>query len=125
MNETLQNETQIIPREEWATFADDFTKLHAGCNATLEMIGSEVGDQIAAENLPFVGLNMALKGSDKGYLMLMLGTEPPHHIERLIAGPQSLEVHVTPDGETILQIKADDEPTMLLHLTRLTALPAP
>ena len=119
------NETQNIDRSEWATFAEDFSKQHAGESATLEMVGSDVGDQYAAENLPFVGMTLEAKGSDAGYLTLMLGTEGKDHMERLIAGPQSLEVHVTPNGETILQIKAADEPTMLLHLMPLVALPAP
>ena len=119
------NETQTIERGDWAAFAEDFSKQHAGESATLEMVGSDVGDQYAAENLPFVGMTLEAKGSDAGSLTLMLGTEGTDHMERLIAGPQSLEVHVTPNGETILQIKADDEPTLLLHLTPLTALPAP
>lgn len=119
------NETQTIERGDWAAFAEEFSEQHAGENATLEMVGTDVGDQYAAENLPFVGMTLEAKGSDAGSLTLMLGTEGPDHMERLIAGPQSLEVHVTPEGETILQIKADDEPTLLLHLTPLTALPAP
>lgn len=119
------NETQTIERGDWAAFAEDFSKQHAGESATLEMVGSDVGDQYAAENLPFVGMTVEAKGSDAGALTLMLGTEGPNHMERLIAEPQSLEVHVTPSGETILQIKAGDEPTLLLHLMPLVALPAP
>lgn len=119
------NQTQTIDRGDWAAFAEEFSKLHAGENASLEMIGTDIGDQYAAENLPFVGMTLETKGSAAGSLSLMLGTESKDHLERLIAGPQSLEVHLTPEGETILQIKADDEPTMLLHLTPLLALPAP
>lgn len=119
------NETLTIDRADWAAFAEEFSAQHAGENATLEMVGPDVGDQYAAENLPFVGMTLEAKGSDAGYLTLMLGTEGPDHMERLIAGPQSLEVHATPEGETILQIKAADEPDLLLHLTPLTALPAP
>ena len=119
------NETQEIERSEWAAFAEDFSKQHAGETATLEAIGIDAGDQYAAENLPFVGMTMERKGSDAGALVLMLGTEGADHMERLIAAPQSLQVHVTPDGETVLKIKADDEPDLLLHLLPLTALPAP
>jgi hypothetical protein len=119
------NETQTIERGDWAAFAEDFSKQHAGENATLEMVGSDVGDQYAAENLPFVGMTLEAKGSEAGSLTLMLGTEGTNHLERLVAGLQSLELHVTPDGGTVLQIKAADETTMLLHLAPLTALPAP
>ena len=119
------NETQTIERENWAAFAEDFSKQHAGETASLEMLGTDTGDQYAAENLPFVGMTLEAKGSDAGSLVLMLGTEGPDHLERFIAGPKSLEVHVTPDGETVLKIEADDEPTLLLHLQALAALPAP
>lgn len=119
------NLTQTIKRGDWVSFAEGFSKQHAGELAALEMVGLDSGDQYAAENLPFVGMTLETKGSDAGYLTLMLGTEGSDHLERLIAGLQSLEVHVTPDSETILQIKATDEPTMLLHLMPLTALPAP
>jgi len=119
------NQTQTIERGDWAAFAEEFSKLHAGENASLEMIGPDIGDQYAAQNLPFVGMTLEAKGSAAGSLTLMLGTEGNDHLERLIAGPQSLEVHLTPEGETILHIQAADEPTLLLHLTPLVALPVP
>ena len=121
----MDNQTQMIDKGDWAAFAEDFSKQHAGENATLEMVGNDVGDQYAAENLPFVGMSLEQKGSDAGSLVLMLGTEGEDSMERFIAGPQSLKVHVTPEGETVVEIEAEDEPTLLLHLTPLTALPAP
>ena len=119
------DQTQTIDKGNWAAFAEDFSKQHAGETATLEMVGSDVGDQYAAENLPFVGMSLESKGSDAGSLVLMLGTEGEDSMERFIAGPKSLQVHVTPEGETVVEIEAEDEPTLLLHLTPLTALPAP
>jgi hypothetical protein len=121
----MNNETQEIERSEWAAFAEEFTRQHAGESAALEMVGTDVGDQYAAENLPFVGMTLERKGSDAGALTLMLGTEGDDHLERLIAGLKSLKVHVTPAGETVLEIKADDEPTLLLHLQTLPALSSP
>ena len=121
----MDNQTQIIDTSEWAAFAEEFSKQHAGASATLEMLGTDLGDQYAAENLPFVGMTLEQKGSDAGSLVLMLGTEGRDSMERFIAGPKSLQVHTSPDGETVLQIEAADEPTLLLHLIPLTALPAP
>ncbi len=121
----MNNDTQEIERGEWAAFAEKFSKQHEGATATLEAVGSDVGDQYAAENLPFVGMTLERKGSDAGALTLMLGTEGADHLERLIAAPQSLRVHVSPNGETVLEIKADDEPTLLLHLQTPKELSAP
>ena len=121
----MDNNTQNIERGEWAAFAEEFSKQHAGATASLESVGADEGDQYAAENLPFVGMTLESKGSAAGSLVLMLGTESADHIERLIAAPQSLMVHVTPVGETVLEIKASDEPTLLLHLQARKELPAP
>ncbi len=120
----MNNDTQNIERGEWAAFAEDFSKQHQGAIASLESVGVDDGDQYAAENLPFVGMTLESKGSAAGSLVLMLGTEGASHIERLIAAPQSLMVHVTPDGETVLEIKADDDPTLLLHLQAPKEAPA-
>jgi len=121
----MNSDTQEIERGEWAAFAEDFSKRHQGTTASLESVGADEGDQYAAENLPFVGMTLESKGSAAGSLVLMLGTEGAAHIERLIAAPQSLRVHVSPNGETVLEIKAADEPTLLLHLQTPKELPAP
>ena len=120
----MNKDTQEIERGEWAAFAEEFSKQHAGVTASLESIGADEGDQYAAENMPFAGMTLESKGSAAGSLVLMLGTEGASHIERQIAAPQSLRVHVTPAGETVMEIKADDEPTLLLHLQAPKEIPA-
>ena len=112
----MSNDTSDIGRGEWAAFAEDFSKRHQGATASLESVGADDGDQYAAENLPFVGMTLESKGSAAGSLVLMLGAEGSDHMERLIAAPQSLRTHVSPNGETVLEIKAEGEPTLLLHL---------
>lgn len=121
----MDNQTQIIEKNDWAAFAEEFSKQHAGETAVLEMLGDDVGDQYAAENLPFVGMTLESKGSSAGSLVLMLGTEGKDSMERFVAGLQSLQMHTSPDGETVLKIEAEDEPALLLHLAPLTALPTP
>ena len=121
----MSKDTQNIERGDWAAFAEDFSKQHQGATATLESVGADDGDQYAAENMPFVGMTLESKGSAAGSLVLMLGTEGADHIERLIAAPQSLRVHVSPNGETVMEIKADDEPTLLLHLQAPKETPTP
>lgn len=112
----MNNDTQEIAQADWATFAADFTKEHQGKMATLEALDTDLGDQYAAENLPFVGITMETKGSDAGALIITLGTEEADTLERHVQSPKSLQVHAT-DAETVLQIQSSgDEPTFLLHL---------
>ena len=121
----MNNDTQEVERGEWAAFAEDFSKRHQGTTASLESVGADEGDQYVAENLPFVGMTLESKGSAAGSLILMLGTEGASHIEHPVAAPQSLRLHVSPGGETVLEIKAADAPTLLLHLQAPKELPAP
>ena len=112
----MNNDTQEIAQADWATFAADFTKEHRGKRATLEALDTDIGDQYAAENLPFVGITLETKGSDTGALIITLGTEEADTLERHMQSPKSLQVHAAP-AETVLQIQANgDEPTFLLHV---------
>ncbi|CAN5438101.1 hypothetical protein BH20ACI3_BH20ACI3_19140 [soil metagenome] len=37
--------TQEIPRDEWKTFLDTFSRQHEGWLATLEVLGTDIGAQ--------------------------------------------------------------------------------
>ncbi len=112
----MNNDTQEIAQADWAAFAADFTKEHRGKMATLEALDTDMGDQYAAENLPFVGITLETKGSDTGALVITLGTDEADTLERSVQSLHSLRVHAT-GAETVLQIKSSsDEPTFLLHL---------
>ncbi len=112
----MNNDTQEIAQADWATFAAEFTKEHRGKIATLEALDTDLGDQYAAENLPFVGITLETKGSDSGALIVTLGTEETDTLERSVQSLKSLRVHAT-EAETVLQIQSNgEEPTFLLHL---------
>ena len=42
-------QTREIPREQWIRYFDDFSKNHEGWIVTLEVIGSDIGDQEEAK----------------------------------------------------------------------------
>ena len=121
----MENE-QEIEQSQWAAFAEEFTRHHAGETASLESLSSDAGDQLAAENLPFVGLTLETKGSAAGTFSLSLGTEENSHMDRTISGPRSLRLHQNAQtGATTLKVEAEDDEVLLLHLQPMTALPAP
>jgi hypothetical protein len=49
--------TESIPRDRWTTFFDHFSKDYRGSTAVLEVIGIDVGDQIAADEQVFNGIS--------------------------------------------------------------------
>ena len=48
--------TQEIPRDEWREFFDGFSRRHEGWLVTVEVLGSDIGAQVEAYELPLVGV---------------------------------------------------------------------
>ena len=116
--------TQQIPRNEWPAFFDSFSRQNEGALASLESLSADIGDQ-QTQTMPFQGISYESRGSDAGAIIIMLGTEADDHLERTISNPTT--VYLKPAGEagpTVLEIEADGEPTVLLHLAPAIALPA-
>ncbi len=116
--------TRELPREEWKPFLNEFSTLHQGEKASLEVIGDDVGDQEEANSLPFVGVSVDTKGSEAGAIMIMLGTEADDHLEHLIVTPTHLRIKVDGDLEQdVLEIEDEDGIKTILHLAPIERLP--
>lgn len=50
-----------IPRDEWVSFFNAFSRRHDEWLATVEVLGDDLGAQIEARSLRFVGINADLK----------------------------------------------------------------
>ena len=117
--------TQAISRDEWPAFFDAFSRQNEGALATLETLSDDTGDQ-QTQALPFQGISFDKNGSDAGAIIVMLGTDASSHVERIIPTPTA--VYLKPAGEAgpaVLEILADGEPTVLLHVQPTVALPNP
>src|SRR6266436_766253 len=64
-----------IPRDQWKTFLDEFSKRNQLRPTRLEIIGEELGAQEEEELLPFVGISFERKGSAAGSVEIILGGE--------------------------------------------------
>lgn len=116
--------TREITAQEWRPFFDVFSKQHPGTTATVEVIGSDVGAQEEARKLPFVGISLDAKGSERGSITVMLGTEPDDHVEHLIEHPVHVWLLTGDDGESdALEIEAADSTKTIVQLQPLPALP--
>jgi hypothetical protein len=108
--------TQEIPREEWKTFFDTFSRQHEGWLATLEVLGTEIGAQKEARDLPLEGITAALEGTSPGTIAISLGKTPEDHVTHTISGPSRVWLEQTSEGaNAALEIESADEVKTLLR----------
>ena len=108
--------TREIPRTEWTSFFNDFSRKHEGHGVTLEVFGPEIGDQLEERDFFLSGISAETEnGRDK--IEIMIGGSPDRHLTHVIAKPTKVGFEKTlPGTKGALQIKSADGTTALLHL---------
>lgn len=109
--------TQQIDKSEWADFFDGFTKALPGKRAEVEVASLDLGDQIAADWLPFVGITYDPKDD-----LIEIALEGLDH---MIRRPQ--EVHVDYDVGSLISLEVvnGDGVREIIKLKDPVALSAP
>ena|SRR5579862_243856 len=114
--------TREIAQSEWTAFLDAFSKEHQGLTATVQVVSPDVGVQEAAQGMPFAGISADTKGSQKGSITILLGTEADDHAEHRIEAASrvwvkadggsdgdAMEIEANDGSKTILQLHAPEE----------------
>jgi hypothetical protein len=87
----MASETQELPRETWTSYFDEFSKNLGTIEATIEVAGRDLGDQIAAERLVLTGITFDHKDD-----VLVIGLDAPggdpEEYEHLVEHPQRILV---------------------------------
>jgi hypothetical protein len=111
--------TMEIPKNEWLNFFDIFSRQHEGWLATLEIAGSDVGDQIEAQQYWFSGISFDPKGTGRDSIDIELGADPNRHVNHLVARPASVALMLSDAGaHEGLNIESEDgTKTILLFRT--------
>lgn len=109
--------TREIPRNEWKIFFDNLSRKQEGWEATLEVFGPEIGDQVEERHMFLAGMTAEL--SDAGdKIEIMMGGNPSGHLTHIVNAPIQVHLQQTHVGvDAALQIKAADGTTTLLHLS--------
>ncbi len=108
--------TREIPREQWRSFLDDFSKQHRGQKATVEVLDQDRGDQHEADGLTFVGISADEKAGEN-VIAVMVGDKPERHEERLINKPA--HVRVRDEGrQASIEIEPSDGPKTLVRFEK-------
>ena len=115
--------TQEIPRGEWPTFLDRFSRQHEGWLATLEVLAIDIGAQEQARDLPFEGITATSRDSTSETIAISLGKTPEDHVTHTISEPTRVWLDQTPAGaNAALEIESADKVKTLLRFR--SALPA-
>jgi hypothetical protein len=115
--------TQEIPRDEWTTFLDTFSRQHEGWLATLEILGTDIGAQQEARDLPLEGISIGSSDGAPKTITISLGKVPEDHIAHTITEPTRVWLEQTSEGaNAALEIEsADDVKTLLRFRSPLPA----
>ena len=110
--------TREIPRAEWKSYFDEFSRTRFDEMVTVELIFSPQSDpQYALMHQPLVGISFAETGSEAGTIEIMVGgettdslthtvTNPVHVYHKNAAGLISDEVN----PEEVLEFTSSDAP---------------
>jgi hypothetical protein len=111
--------TQQIPREMWPTFFKNLSQKQEGWEVSLEVLSSDIGDQIEERHMFLTGLTAELsnEASRPDKIVMMLGGTPAHHLTHTVTAPTEVTLQQTDLGiDSVLEIKSADGTTNLLHL---------
>ena len=108
--------TQEIPRPEWNNFFDSFSRQHEGGLATLEVLGTEIGAQEEAHELPLEGVSIGSGINEPETIAISIGRTPDDHISHTITKPEHVWLEQTDEGaDAALEIESADATKTLLR----------
>ena len=112
-------QTREITREQWIKYFDDFSKNHEGWVVTLEVIGSDLGDQEEASGLPLVGISADVKDRENR-IEIIVGGRPDADVTRFIDTPKSVWVKESGiPGDEAVEVESEDGTKTLLNFHRV------
>ena len=113
---TNDMETREIPRSEWRSFFDVFSRQHEGWLATLEIFGQEIGAQAEHGELPLKSVTLTPVVGKSEAITINLGKVPEDHIKHTVIEPTHVWIVQTSEGaNAALEIESADETKTLLR----------
>jgi hypothetical protein len=118
MTATLQ-----IPREAWRPYFKELTGALGTVEATVEVVGRDVGDQVEHERLILTDITYD-EDSDTIIVGLQAAGPPAERIEHRIEHPQRVLVATgqPPPLEVVYDVEDGEQHQWLIHLERPPAL---
>lgn len=100
--------TREIDRNDWNAFFASFSRKHAGWLATVEVMVPKLGDQIAMQNLPLLGIELT-----DGEIEISVNG-PDRHSAHRIDAPRRVWLEQAEDGaDEALEIEGAGGTTLI------------
>jgi uncharacterized protein DUF5335 len=112
-------QTREIPREQWTRYFDNFSKNHEGWIVTLEVVGSDIGDQEEVNRLPLVGISADVKAHENR-IEIIVGGRPDAGVTRFIESPKHVWVkEPRMPGDEVIEVESEDGIKTLLNFNHV------
>lgn len=114
--------THEIPREGWREYFDTVAKLLPTVEATVEVIGYDLGDQFVGEHVLLTGMSYDHKDD-----VLVVGLDTPgglpEEAEHLVSNPRRVMVTGLGDGSTVIDVEDAERHQTIVRYHEVPALP--
>jgi hypothetical protein len=108
--------TQEIPRNQWNTFFDSFSRQHEGWLTTLELLNTDLGAQEEANELSFEGISLNSDNDESQAIVINLAKTPADHVSHMIDHPTHVWLERTDEGaDASLAIESEEDEKTLLR----------
>jgi Family of unknown function (DUF5335) len=109
-------QTREIPRNEWRSFFDAFSRQHEGWLATLEIFSSDMGAQEPVQDLPLEGVTVSVGADTDEEISISLGKTAAEHVTHNIEEPTHVWIEETAEGaNAALEVESKDQTKTLLR----------
>ena len=108
--------TRKLERREWQSFFDAASRALPAGTVELRVSGLDIGDQVAAEHLPLLGISFD-PSEDAVHVIA-------EALDHAISHPKAIYIEEEPSGLRIIEITDDEGRKQLIELTSAIALPA-
>jgi Family of unknown function (DUF5335) len=116
-------ETREIPRDEWRSFFDIFSRQHEGWRANLEVFGQELDVQHELRELPLKAISLTSTADNSEAITIELGKSSEDHVKHAVIEPTHVWLIRTPEGaNAALRIESADKTKTMLRF-RSAVLP--
>jgi len=104
-----------IPREQWMTFLDSFSRQHERWRVNVEVVTDGLGAHREVREKRLIGVSADLKSRDSSTISIIAGDRSDDHVNHIINGPTRVALEETEEGaQKGLRIEAADGETTLL-----------
>ncbi len=105
-----------IPRADWVSFLDGFSRSHTGWLTTVEVVSELTPAAVEARQLPLGGIVADVKGRGDHRISILLGQSGQTCVTHAVLEPKTLQFERTSDGsDRGLELVAGDGSKTILR----------